>query len=91
MPSSYSTGTSAHSRPSVYVHHAVGPRRRSASSAMRDDGAADVEGPQRQLRARLADRLRGQNADRLAHVHHVHGGQVAAVAHPADAALAPRR
>ena len=48
--------------------------------------AADVEGPQRELRARLADGLRGQDADRLAHVHHVHGGQVAAVAHPADAA-----
>src|SRR2546427_189732 len=49
--------------------------------------AADVEGPQRQLRARLADRLRGENADRLAEVHHVHRGEVAAVAHPAHAAL----
>src|SRR6266567_3615402 len=49
--------------------------------------AADVEGPQRELRARLADRLRGQNADGLAQVHHVHRGEVAAVAHPAHAAL----
>src|SRR3989449_5685040 len=37
--------------------------------------AADVEGAERQLRARLADRLRGQDADRLAQVHHVHGGE----------------
>src|SRR6266545_1356966 len=50
-------------------------------------GAADVEGPQRQLRTRLADRLRGQNADRLAEVHHVHRREVAAVAHPAHAAF----
>src|SRR5439155_9930499 len=49
--------------------------------------AADVEGPQGQLRARLADRLRGQNPDRLAEVHHIHRGKVAAVAHPAHAAL----
>src|SRR5204862_2008945 len=33
------------------------------------------------------DRLRGQNADRLAEIHHVHRGEVAAVAHPAHAAL----
>src|SRR5437867_3045984 len=49
--------------------------------------AADVEGPQGQLRARLADRLRGQNPDRFAEVHHVHRGEVAAVAHPAYATL----
>src|SRR6266699_2019016 len=49
--------------------------------------AADVEGPQRQLRARLADRLRRQDPDRLPQVHHVHGGEVAAVAHAAHAAL----
>src|SRR5438876_2547753 len=49
--------------------------------------AADVEGPQRQLRARLTDRLRGQNAHRFAEVHHVHRGEVAAVAHAAYTAL----
>src|SRR3989441_2148912 len=49
--------------------------------------AADVEGPQRQLRTRLTDRLRGQNAHRFAEVHHVHRGEVAAVAHAAYAAL----
>jgi hypothetical protein len=48
---------------------------------------ADVEGAQRELRARLADRLRGQDADRLADVDHLHGRQVAAVALLADAAL----
>ena len=49
--------------------------------------ATDVEGAQRELRARLADRLRGDDADRLAEVDHRHGGQVAAVAHPAEPAL----
>ena len=32
--------------------------------------STDVEGAQRELRARLADRLRGDDADRLADVHH---------------------
>ncbi len=49
--------------------------------------AADVEGAQRELRARLADRLRRENPDGFAQVHHVHRGQVAAVAHAAHAAL----
>jgi hypothetical protein len=49
--------------------------------------AADVERAQRELRARLADGLRGQDADRLAQVDRRHGRQVAAVAHAADAAL----
>ena len=49
--------------------------------------AADVERPHRQLRARLADRLRGDHADRLAQVHHLAGRQVAPVALDADAAL----
>ena len=42
--------------------------------------AADVERPHRQLRAGLADRLRGDDADRLADVDHVPARQVAAVA-----------
>ena len=68
------------------LHLAVRPR--PALRLFRDAArrAADVEGAQRELRARLADALGGQDAHRLAHVHHVHGGQVAAVAHPADAA-----
>ena len=47
--------------------------------------AADVEGAHRQLRARLADRLRGDHADRLADVHRRAARQVAAVAMAADA------
>ena len=42
--------------------------------------AADVERTHRQLRARLADRLGGDDADRLADVDHVPAGEVAAVA-----------
>src|SRR6266849_2624597 len=49
--------------------------------------AADVEGPHRQLRAGLADRLRGDDADRLAELGQPPGAQVAAVTHDADAAL----
>ena len=50
-------------------------------------GAAVVEGPHRQLRARLADRLRRDDADRLADLDHLAGRQHAAVAQAADAAL----
>src|SRR2546426_9436521 len=42
---------------------------------------------QGELGARLADRLGGEDADGLALVHHVHGGEVTAVAHPTHAAL----
>ena len=42
--------------------------------------AADVEGPHRELRARLADRLRGDHADRLAEVHELAARQIAPVA-----------
>ena len=49
--------------------------------------STDVEGAQRELRARLADRLRGDDADRLADVDHRHRRQVAAVAHAAETAL----
>ena len=53
--------------------------------ALRD--AADVEGPHRQLRARLADRLRRDDADGFADVHHRAARQVTTVAHGADAFL----
>src|SRR5688500_683641 len=49
-------------------------------------GAADVERAHRQLRARLADRLRGDDADRLAELDQPPGRQVAPVAARADAA-----
>jgi hypothetical protein len=42
--------------------------------------AADVEGAHGELRARLADRLRGDDADRFADVDRRAAGQVAAVA-----------
>src|SRR5690606_24995855 len=56
----------------------------------RDAGGrtTDVERPQRQLRARLADRLRGQDTDRLADVDHLHRREVAAVALLAQPATA---
>ena len=53
--------------------------------------AAGVEGAQRQLRARLADRLRRDNADRLADLDQFAGCQVAAIAHPANAVIALAR
>ena len=47
--------------------------------------ATGVEGAQRQLRARLADGLGGDDADRLAQLDHAAACQVFAVAHAADA------
>ena len=58
--------------------HAVGHRRARRRTA-------DVEGAHRQLRARLADRLRGDHADGLADVDQAAAAQVAAVALGADA------
>ena len=49
--------------------------------------AADVERAHGELRSRLADGLRGNDADRFAALHHAAGGQIAAVAELADAAL----
>ena len=49
-------------------------------------GTADVEGTHGELRARLADRLGGDDADRFADLDHLAAGQVAAVAAAADAA-----
>jgi hypothetical protein len=48
---------------------------------------ADVEGTHGELRARLADGLRGDDADRLADVHRRAAGKVTAVAMAADADL----
>ena len=50
--------------------------------------ATDVERTHRQLRAGLADGLRGDDADRFAELHELAGRQIASVAMRADAALA---
>src|SRR5690606_12731582 len=68
------------------LHHAVGPRAPLRLFGDAGRRAADVERAEGELGARLADRLRRQDADGLAHVHDTHRGQVAAVAHAADAA-----
>ena len=84
-----------HDRPVGRGHRAVvlDPRRpvdlaldAGLPGALRDR-AADVEGPHGELGAGLADRLGGDDADRLAHVHHRPARQVAAVAAGAHAAL----
>src|SRR5580700_5539771 len=49
--------------------------------------AADVEGAHRELRARLADRLRGDDPDGLAHIHRRAAREIAAVALAANAVL----
>ena len=49
--------------------------------------AADVEGAHGELGARLADRLRRDDADRLAHVDRRAAGEIAPVAGAADAVL----
>src|SRR5579875_3341260 len=49
--------------------------------------AAGMEGPQRQLRPGLADRLRGDDPDGLADIDLAPGREIAAVAHRADAVL----
>ncbi len=49
--------------------------------------AADVERAHGELGARLADRLRRDDADRLAHVDRRAAGEIAPVAQPADAVL----
>ena len=68
------------------LHHArvLGDVLRLLGHARR--GAAVVEGTHGELRARLADRLRGDDAHRLADLDHLAGRQVAAVAEGADAA-----
>ena len=49
--------------------------------------AADVEGAHRELRARLADRLRGDDPDGLAHIDRRPAREIAAVALAANAVL----
>src|SRR5207248_4984156 len=61
-----------------------------ARQAVRDVGAgntAGVERAHRQLRARLADRLGGDDADRIADLAHLAGGEEDAVTRLADTGL----
>ena len=58
---------------------------RQAGGDVQAGDAAGVERPHGQLRARLADRLGGDDADGLTEVDQVAGCQVAAVARAADA------
>ena len=69
------------------LHEAV--RLRVLLGLFRRSGrrATDVERTHGELRARLADGLRGDDAHRFAALDHSAGGQVAAVAELADAAL----
>ena len=79
--------------PSMWLISALpfGTRASNSSSTRQTGGdvqagdAAGMERPHRQLRAGLADRLGGDDADRLADADHLAGRQVAAVARPADA------
>src|SRR5439155_18808213 len=62
-----------------------------AGKAVRDVRAGDAAGVERahgQLRARLADRLRGDDADRVPDLAHLAGGEEGAVAGATDAELA---
>src|SRR5262245_453367 len=84
----HQVAVAVHDGPEVVVFHdpgALGLVLRGLDDAAR--GAADVEGPHRELGARLADRLRGDDAHRLAELGQPSGAEVAPVAHDADAAL----
>src|SRR5438132_1490705 len=70
----------------VEVHYAGVPVLDGARFRAPGGRAADVEGAHGELRAGLADRLRGDYAHRLADVHLPSARQVAAVALDADAA-----
>ena len=70
----------------VAQHAGVADRERGLLGAPAG-GAADVEGTHGQLRPRLADGLRGDDADRLADVHHAATSQVAPVAARTQPAL----
>src|SRR5574340_766916 len=62
------------------LNRAVGLGLELAGRRRTRSGAADMEGPHGELGARLADRLRGDHADRFAHVDQISATQVSAVA-----------
>src|SRR5438046_1652071 len=67
-----------HARDLRLARGLLGDSRRSST---------DVEGTERQLSARLADRLRGDDSNRFALIDHRHRRQVAAVTHLTETAL----
>src|SRR5262249_38822635 len=67
--------------------HAAVPSLDVRLRALRERRATDVERAHRELRARLADRLRRDHADRFAEVHLAPAREVASVALDAHAAL----
>ena len=69
----------------VEADHAVGLGFDAGGDGRARCRTTDVEGPHRQLRAGLADRLRRDHADRFADVDQAAAAQVAAVALGADA------
>src|SRR6185503_7821796 len=69
----------------VEADRAVGLRIHAGSDRGARSGATDVERAHRQLRAGLADRLRGDHADSLADVDEMTAAQVAPVARGAKA------
>src|SRR5215207_6594568 len=62
---------------------------REAVSDVRAGHAAGVERAHRELRARLADRLRRDDADGVSDLAHLAGGEERSVAGPTNAELAP--
>ena len=71
---------------SMNLHEAVVARFDLGLFGDARGGSADVERAHRELRAGLADGLRGDDADRFAEFDHAAGGQVAAVAARANSA-----
>ena len=78
----------AHGAELVDFEHTVVARRCRRYGGDIRGHTTDVEGLEGKLRARLTDRLGGNDADSLALLNHTVGGKVAAVALGADAALA---
>src|SRR5277367_2826260 len=64
----------------MQAHHAFVANFQRGLLGAPAGGAADVEGTHRELRARLANRLRGNDSDRLAQVDEVPAAEIASVA-----------
>src|SRR5271168_1545358 len=69
----------------MQAHHAFVANFQRGLLGAPAGGAADVEGTHRELRARLANRLRGNDSDRLAQVDEVAAAEIASVTFHAHA------